>query len=92
MFYKSKKFAYAVTMLLASLAIALLPAALDLDATQVETLNEVVPFVIGYGFALIAGHTIMDALSMAKGTQIPNISNAVDNVIAAMDSTKLQDG
>jgi len=86
MFYTSKKFAYAAVMLLASIAIALLPAALDLDAAQTETLNEIVPLVIGFGFALIGGHTFMDALSMAKGVQVPSVDDAVEGVEDAISN------
>lgn len=86
MFYKSKKFAYAVTMLVAAIAIALLPAALKLDATQTATLNEMVPYVLGLAFALIGGHSLMDALSMAKGTQVPTVSLAIEGVIEAIEN------
>jgi hypothetical protein len=79
-FYASKKFAYAAVTVLASLVLALLPAALELDATQTETLNEIVPYLLGLGFALIGGHSIMDALSMAKGVQVPDISEAIEEL------------
>lgn len=86
MFYKSKKFAYAVTMLIASVAVALLPAALNLDAAQTSTLNEIVPLIIVFGYLLIGGHSVMDALSMAKGAQVPSVSDAVDDVIDAIEN------
>lgn len=79
-FYTSKKFAYAAFTILASVAVILLPVALDLDATQTEQLNEIVPWLLGFGFALIGGHSVMDALSMAKGVQIPDLEEAYNNL------------
>ena len=84
-FYYSKKFAYAIVMLLAAVALALLPSALKLDAQQTDTLNNMIPYVLGFGFALIGGHSVLDALSMAQGLQVPTINEAVEGVIDAIN-------
>jgi len=86
MFYTSRKFAYAVTMLLASIAIVLLPSVFDLEPDQTDALIEMAEYTIGFGFALITGHTVMDALSIAKGTQIPSVDQAVTNLSFAVDA------
>jgi hypothetical protein len=88
-FWKSRKFAYAVTMLFASLLIAFVPVAFDLDAEQADVFYKLVPLAAGMGFYLMIGHTVMDAYSIAKGLEIPKIADAVDLVIDAVEETRI---
>lgn len=91
-FYMSKKFVYAAISLVAAVIVAILPTALELDEEQTKTLNEIVPVVLAFGFALIGGHTIMDALSMAKGAQLPGVSDAIQELIDAIKEVRAVTG
>lgn len=93
-FWKSKKFAYAISMLIAVIVLALLPAVcaeigLTLTAESQEALNEIVPGVVILFGMVIGGHTLQDALTTAKGAQIVDLKQAILDVLDAIPLSEL---
>jgi hypothetical protein len=83
-FYQSRKFWFEMLSLIAALVVAFIPVMFDMSVENAKTFREMVPYVLGLGFAVIGGHWGMDMLSMAKGVQVPSVDEAVDGVIDAI--------
>jgi hypothetical protein len=93
-FYQSKKFVYAVSMLIAMIVLAVLPAAfaragMPLDPDSQQALNGLFPGVVIVFMMVIAGHTLQDALAMAKGAQPVDLQQAVMDVLSAIPLNEL---
>lgn len=85
MVLKSRKFQYAVAVFVAVLIVTFLPSIFSMDAEQTDTLYNTVPYVFFAGYALIGGHSLMDALSMASGKQLPKLDEAVKDLKDAIE-------
>ena len=85
--FKSKKFVYAVTSVVMFLIVAWLPAlsaeiGLTLSAGTLKTINNNAPLVLIFGFALIGGHSIQDALSLWGGYQpSPVLKDVIKDIL-----------
>ena len=89
-FYTSRKFAYALVTFVAVLLVTFLPSLLGLDEEAASILQSKIDFLFYFGFALIGGHTLMDALTMAAGQQLPTLTQAVDDVKEAITGATSQ--
>lgn len=93
-FWKSKKFAYAVSMLVAVIVLLILPSALAEVGLTMTPENqaaaaELVPKVVVFFGLLVVGHTIQDALSLAKGAQPVDLKQAILDVLDALPLAEL---
>lgn len=84
--FASKKFVYAVTSIIMYLVVAYLPAltaefGLSLSPETLDQINANMPLVLVLGFALLGGHTLMDALSMYTGYQPKTLNESGHDVI-----------
>ena len=87
-FWKGKKFVYAVSMLAAVILLTLLPSiaaevGLPLEPESQEALTEIIPGIVVVFAMVIAGHSLQDALSTAKGAQIIGLTlkQAILNIL-----------
>lgn len=65
-FYRSRKFAYALSTFLASALLMLLPTLVELDEATAAMLDEYVPLVVAVGVLLILGHTVTDVTALLR--------------------------
>lgn len=92
-FYTSRKFAYAVGTLLASLVLALLPAVVELDAATTEMLETMLPMIFVIGALVITGHTVTDVMAVWKeGVKYKTLQEAAHDLIDAIPLAERESG
>ena len=82
--WKSKKFVIALAGFAGALVLALLPQVFALDAATQAALLDLLPQVFVVALFLITGHTLMDALTVAKGVQGVSLQQAAHDLIDAL--------
>ena len=82
----SRKFVYALSMLVASVIVTLLPSVVPLDQAATAQLYDMLTGIFVVGLTVIAGHTLQDALTAAGQVDVDNITltEAVIGLIEAL--------
>jgi hypothetical protein len=78
--YTSRKFQIALATFAYVLIVTFVPAVFGIDGEGIELLQDKLDFAFYFGLALMGGHSIMDALSMAVGRQSPALQDAADEL------------
>ena len=83
---ESRKFVYALSMLVTSVIITLLPSVVSLDQAATAQLYDMITGVFVVGLTVIAGHTLQDALTAVSQVNIEDITltEAVIGLIEAL--------